>query len=456
MANPAVLIVDDDANILTVLSMRLRAGGYRPLTARSGREALQVVARERVEVVLSDLRLESEDGLDVMASIHQVDEFLPVLIITAHGSIPNAIDAMNRGAAGYLTKPIDRDELFAQLAQCVERRQLRDEVAGLRRAVEKREQLEGIIGRSAAMRKVFELIERVAPMSTTVTIQGESGTGKELVARAIHRLSPRANRPFVGVNCAALPDTLLQSELFGYRKGAFTDARTDKEGLFQRADGGTLLLDEIGDVSGTMQRALLRVLQEGEVSPLGSNDPIRVDVRVVVATNKDLKAEVEAGNFREDLYYRLHVVPIHLPPLRDRVEDVGLLANHFAERLAEQHGKGHVSFSAEAMDHMSRARWPGNVRELENTLERAVILSDGGTIELHDLLEYAGRGLEPTLTEELPPLREARDAWERDYLTRLLKSTGGNVSAAARKAGKYRADLYGLLKKHDINATDYK
>jgi two-component system, NtrC family, response regulator GlrR len=326
----------------------------------------------------------------------------------------------------------------------------------LRRAVEKRESLEGILGRSAAMRKVFELIERVAPMTTTVTIQGESGTGKELVARAIHRLSPRANRPFVGVNCAALPDTLLQSELFGYRKGAFTDARTDKDGLFQRADGGTLLLDEIGDISSTMQRALLRALQEGEVTPLGSNDAMRVDVRVVVATNKDLKAEVESGRFREDLYYRLHVVPIHLPPLRERLEDVPLLTGHFVERLCKTHGKPVPMISAEAMDHMTRAKWPGNVRELENTLERAVVLCDGDTISLEDLLTFAGRGLEPTLTEELPPLREARDAWEREYLMRLLKSTGGNVSAAARKAGKYRADLYGLLKKHEINATDFK
>ena len=456
MPNPAVLIVDDDANILTVLSMRLRAGGYRPLTARSGAEAIQVLGRERVEVVLSDLRLEGEDGLDVMTAIHAIDENIPVLIITAHGSIPNAIEAMNRGAAGYLTKPIDRDELFAQLAQCVERRQLRDEVAGLRRAVEKRESLEGLLGRSAAMRKVFELIERVAPMTTTVTIQGESGTGKELVAQAIHRLSPRANRPFVGVNCAALPDTLLQSELFGYRKGAFTDARTDKDGLFQRADGGTLLLDEIGDISSTMQRALLRVLQEGEVTPLGSNDPVRVDVRVVVATNKDLKTEVESGRFREDLYYRLHVVPIHLPPLRERLEDVPLLTGHFVDRLCKTHGKATPMISAEAMDHMTRAKWPGNVRELENTLERAVVLCESDTISLEDLLTFAGRGLEPTLTEELPPLREARDAWEREYLMRLLKSTGGNVSAAARKAGKYRADLYGLLKKHEISATDFK
>ena len=391
-----------------------------------------------------------------MARIHEFDENIPVLVITAHGSIPNAIEAMNRGASGYLTKPVDRDELFAQLAQCVERRQLRDEVAGLRRAIEQRERLEGIIGRSAAIRKVFELIERVAPMSTTVTIQGESGTGKELVARAIHRLSPRVNRPFVAVNCAALPDTLLQSELFGYKKGAFTDARTDKIGLFQNADGGTLLLDEIGDISSTMQRAMLRALQEGEVTPLGSNEPVRIDVRVIVATNKDLRSEVSAGNFREDLYYRLHVVPIHVPPLRDRLDDVPLLVQHFVERLCEQHGKPMPEIGADAMDFMTRARWPGNVRELENTLERAVILCDGDTINLNDLLEFAGRGLDSTLTEELPPLREARDAWEREYLVRLLKSTGGNVSAAARKAGKYRADLYGLLKKHNVNASDYK
>jgi two-component system response regulator GlrR len=452
---PTVLLVDDDANILTVLSMRLRSGGYRTLTARTGDEALQLTVAERPDVVLSDLRLEGEDGLDVMARVHEVDDSIPVLILTAHGSIPNAIEAMNQGAAGYLTKPVDRDELFAQLARCVEQRQLREEVAGLRRAVENRAELEGIVGRSAPMKKVFELIERVAPTSTTVAIQGDSGTGKELVARAVHNLSSRANRSFVAVNCGALPDTLLQSELFGYKKGAFTDARTDKNGLFQEADGGTLLLDEIGDISPAMQRALLRVLQEGEVTPLGGGQPQRVDVRVVVATNKDLGAEVESGRFREDLYYRLYVVPIHLPALRERVEDLALLAKHFLERACRRHAKPLQGFTAQALQALEGHRWPGNVRELENTIERAVILADGERIDIVDLEGFVDEdGV--SLTGEIAPLREAREAWEREYLARLLRSTRGNVSAAARKAGKYRADLYGLLKKHDLDPGDYK
>ncbi|HJN73112.1 MAG TPA: sigma-54 dependent transcriptional regulator [Myxococcota bacterium] len=452
--DPTVLLVDDDENILTVLSMRLKAGGYRALTARTGDEAVRFVVDERPDVVLSDLRLEGEDGLDVMERVHRIDDQIPVLIITAHGSIPNAIEAMNKGAAGYLTKPIDREELFAQLARCVEQHQLAEEVAGLRRAVESRAELEGIIGRSSAMKKVFELIERVAPTTTTVLISGDSGTGKEMVAKAIHSLSPRANRQFVAVNCAALPDTLLQSELFGYKKGAFTDARTDKEGLFQRAHGGTLLLDEVGDISPAMQRSLLRVLQEGEITRLGGGKPKRIDVRVVVATNKDLRAEVERGNFRQDLYFRLHVVPIHVPSLRERAEDVPLLAQHFLERFCKRHDKPIKGFAPEAMQRLESARWPGNVRELENTLERAIILCDGDRLSVRDLEEFGNPiGVDG---EEIVPLREARDAFERQYLTRLLRSTTGNVSAAARQAGKYRADLYGLLKKHGIDPGDYK
>jgi len=452
--DPTVLLVDDDENILTVLSMRLKAGGYRAVTAKTGDDAVRLTVDEHPDVVLSDLRLEGENGLDVMERIHQVDDQIPVLIITAHGSIPNAIEAMNKGAAGYLTKPVDRDELFAQLARCVEQHQLAEEVAGLRRAVETRAELEGIVGRSGAMKKVFELIERVAPTTTTVMVTGDSGTGKEMVAKAVHALSPRANRPFVAVNCAALPDTLLQSELFGYKKGAFTDARTDKEGLFQRAHGGTLLLDEVGDISPTMQRSLLRALQEGEVTPLGGNKPVRVDVRVVVATNKDLKAEVEMGTFRQDLYFRLHVVPIHLPALRERVEDIPLLAQHFLHEFVTRHDKPIKGFSPEAMQRLESARWPGNVRELQNTLERAIILCDGDRVTVRDLEEFGDPiGVDG---EDIVPLREARDAFERQYLARLLRSTNGNVSAAARQAGKYRADLYGLLKKHGIDPGDYK
>ncbi|MCP4804353.1 MAG: sigma-54-dependent Fis family transcriptional regulator [Proteobacteria bacterium] len=451
---PTVLLVDDDENILTVLSMRLKAGGYRAVTAKTKAEAVRATVDEGPDVVLSDLRLDEEDGLDVMEAIHGIDSGIPVLIITAHGSIPNAIEAMEKGAAGYLTKPIDRNELFAQLARCVEQRQLAEEVQSLRRAVDDRAELEGIIGKSAAMKKVFELVERVAPTTTTVLVHGESGTGKELVAKAVHSLSPRANRSFVAVNCAALPDTLLQSELFGYKKGAFTDARTDKDGLFQAADGGTLFLDEIGDISPTMQRALLRVLQEGEVTPLGGGHAQKVDVRVVVATNKDLAAEVEAGSFRQDLYFRLHVVPIHLPQLRERDEDVALLARHFLARFNDRHNKNIAGFTPEALAVMEVTRWPGNVRELENTVERAVILCDNERIDAADLAEFGDTV--SVDTEDIVPLREARDAFERAYLMRLLRNTNGNVSAAARQAGKYRADLYGLLKKHALDPGDYK
>lgn len=450
-----MVLVDDDENILTVLCMRIEAAGYSVATARNGDEALECVLARRPVAVVSDLRLENENGLDVMARVHEVDPDVPVLILTAHGSIPNAIEAMNRGATAYLTKPVDRDELFAHLTKATAHRALTDEVQVLRAAVEERGELQGLVGRSASIRKVFSLIERVAPMNTTVAVFGESGTGKELAARAIHGLSRRANRSFIPVNCAALPDTLLQSELFGYKKGAFTDARSDKPGLFAAADGGTLLLDEIGDVSPTMQRALLRVIQEGEITPLGSNTPIKVDVRVIVSTNRDLAAAVRAGTFREDLYYRLVVVPLHLPPLSERMDDVPLLVNHFLKKHCNRLGRPLKTVQPEVYASLAARRWPGNVRELEHAVERAVVLSDRDVLDVDEFSD-AGGGPSPVRAEHIKPLREARDQWERGYLVKLLKTTGGNVSAAARLAGKYRADLYGLLKKHQLNPSDYK
>lgn len=410
--------------------------------------------RESLDVVVCDLRLEQESGLDVMAELHRLDPQLPVLILTAHGSIPNAIEAMNEGAAGYLTKPVDRAELYAHLNKAIEQRRLKLEVESLRRAVDDRGELHGLLGQSPAMKAVFQRIRRVAPLDSTVAIFGPSGSGKELAARAIHALSSRANRPFVAVNCGALPDTLLQSELFGYKKGAFTDARTDKVGLIKSADGGTLMLDEIGDVSPAMQRSLLRVLQEGEITPLGAQRPTTVDIRVIVATNKDLAAMVEDGSFREDLYYRLVVVPLHMPALKDRPEDIPILAQHFVDKHAERLGRG-AELSSEAVQHLMERRWPGNVRELEHAVERALVLSFGELLTPED---FADTGVGPGghRAADIKPLREARDEWEREYLAGLLRATGGNVSSAARKAGKYRADLYGLLKKHGLDPKDYK
>ncbi len=451
-----VLIIDDDENILAVLRMRLRAGGYEVVTARSGDEALARL--DGVDVVLSDLRLEAEDGLEVMERIRAVDPALPVIILTAHGTIPSAVEAMRRGAEGYLTKPADRDELFAWLRRGVETRRQRQELAGLRRAVAERAELHGVIGASAGMRRVFELIERFGPTDLTVAIHGESGTGKELVARALHRCSPRANRRFVAVNCAAVADTLLQSELFGHVRGAFTGADRDRPGLFTEADGGTLLLDEIGDMSPALQAALLRVLQEREVLPVGGRRPRKVDVRVLVATHRDLRRLVDEGRFREDLYYRVMVAPIHLPPLREREGDALLLADRF---LAELAGDRPLRFSEAARRALREHPWPGNVRELRHAVERAVVMANGEVIEPRDLFLH---GPEPVRRDPgadappspPPPYREAREAWERDYLARLLRSTGGNVSAAARRAGRNRTDLYALFRKHGIDPADFK
>jgi two-component system response regulator GlrR len=458
MSEPRVLLIDDDENILTVLEMRLKAGGYDVCCARDGDEAKAILDSMSVDVVLSDLRLEYEDGLDIMEEIHSRDSDIPVLILTAHGSISNAVDAMKRGAAGYLTKPVDRTELFAQLRRCVSTRQLAQEVVGLRRAVEVRNELNGIVGGSAGMRRVFELVERVAPTRLTVAIQGESGTGKELVARAIHALSPRANREFLAVNCAALPEGLLQSELFGHRKGSFTGANSDREGLFQRAHGGTLFLDEIGDMSPALQAALLRVLQEGEVRPVGDRSSIQVDVRVVVATHRDLRKLVDEGSFRKDLYYRVNVATIHLPPLRDRDRDIELLARHFLEELGERHGRDALTLGADAIQALESHPWPGNVRELRHAIERALVMSDGDEIGAPDLclnsMDDAPRSV--SSGEPVGNHKEARAQWEKVYLERLLRECGGNVSEAARRAGKYRSDLYSLLRKHAIEPQDYK
>jgi DNA-binding NtrC family response regulator len=458
MSEPRVLLIDDDENILTVLEMRLKAGGYEVYTARDGAEAKEVLGSVNVDVVLSDLRLEYEDGLDIMEEIHSRDSDIPVLILTAHGSISNAVDAMKRGAAGYLTKPVDRTELFAQLKRCVSNRYLAQEVQGLRRAVEERAELQGIVGTSAGMRRVFELVERVAPTRLTVAIQGESGTGKELVAQAIHALSPRANREFLAVNCAALPEGLLQSELFGHRKGSFTGADSDREGLFQRAHGGTLFLDEIGDMSPALQASLLRVLQEGEVRPVGDRKSIRVDVRVVVATHRDLRKLVDEGSFRKDLYYRVNVATIHLPPLRDRVRDIPLLARHFLEEFTESQGRPGLTLGPDAISALESHRWPGNVRELRHAIERAVVMTDGDQVDAPALLlrPMDKRSPENASGEPVGNLREARQEWEKLYLKRLMRECGGNVSEAARRAGKYRSDLYNLLRKHGIEPQEFK
>ncbi len=459
MTTHTLLLVDDDTAILTVLSIRLRAAGYAVVTAPDIATALAALTIHPIDLVLSDLRLGREDGLDLMERVHRTDPHLPVLIMTAHGTIPNAVEAVERGAAGYLEKPVDRNALFAGIQRALATRSSRSTAERMLQDIEQTGSFQGIIGRSPPMCRLFDMLARMAPTELTVAVHGESGTGKELVARAVHALSPRRDGELLAINCAALPEHLLQSELFGYRRGAFTGADTDREGLFQKANGGTIFLDEIGDMSQGLQASLLRVLQEREVMPVGMRTPVKVDVRVVVATHRDLAKEVAAGRFRQDLYYRISVASLTLPPLRERGDDISLLAQHFLLTFSRRYGRKEMRLSAAAADAITRHAWPGNVRELVHAMERAVVMADTDTIEAGHIFpvgvsEQPKRPAPPS--EEILPMKEARALWERDYLVRLLRSTRGNVSAAARQAGKYRADLYTLLRRHQLDPRSFK
>ncbi|MCK6529370.1 sigma-54 dependent transcriptional regulator [Myxococcota bacterium] len=458
-----VLVVDDDDSLRTLLAMRLGAAGLRVLSAARGEEALGWVGREEVDAVLLDLRLAGgEDGLDVMERLAAARPSLPVVILTAHGTVPGAVEAMRRGALGYLSKPAEPDVLLSQVEAAVREGRQHRRGEELRRAATAGDGFMGMIGRSPAMRAMFQQISRVAPADLPVSILGESGTGKELVARAVHALGPRAGRAFLAVNCAALPESLLESELFGHVRGAFTDARSARDGLFKRADGGTLLLDEIGDMSPKVQAALLRVVQEGEITPVGGVRPERVDVRLLAATHRDLGAEVAAGRFREDLFYRVQVLPIRVPPLRERPDDVPLLAMRFLADGAPRLGRGDVrGFTPGALERLRSYPWPGNVRELQACVARGAIMAAGELVDEADVAPPRGAGDPPSPSGEATstavlPLSEARAAFERDYLARLLALHRGNVSAVARAAGRYRADVYGMLRQHGLDPDAYR
>jgi len=446
-----ILVVDDDRNLLELMQMRLEASGYEVTTTPDEDRALDLAEEETFDLAVIDLQLDRRNGIAVMEDLHRITPGLPAIILTAHGSIESAVEAMKKGAFSYLTKPFDPRELTIQIERALETKRLSSEVERLKEMVEERYAISGVIARSAAMRKVLEQVSRIAGTDSTVLIRGESGTGKELVARAIHLGSPRRDRPFVEINCAALPETLLESELFGHEKGAFTGAVRRSRGLFAHADGGTIFLDEVGDMPLPLQAKLLRVLQEKRIRPVGGEVASEIDVRVVAATNKDLEQEVREGRFRKDLYYRIHVIPVHLPPLRERKEDIIPLADHFLRRFAGAMKKKIKGFTPGAVKKLTAHHWPGNVRELENTIEYAVAMTDRATISEALILYTGSMGEEPLL-----PLKEARDAFEREYLKKLLRSTSGNVSRSADLAGKYRADLYNLLKKHNLSPADFK
>jgi len=442
-----ILLVDDDPDLLKLISLRLFSTGYRIRTADSGETALAAIAVARPSIVISDLRMPGIDGMQLFEAIHRQHPGLPVIILTAHGTIPDAVNATERGVFGFLTKPFDSQELLQKVAAAVSLTG-DNPLAEFSGAGEWRE---GLITRSPKMEDLLRQAKMVADSDASVLIYGESGTGKELLARAIHRASRRSERPFVGVNCGAIPGELLESELFGHARGAFTGAVQAHKGLFQAADGGTLFLDEIGDMPLPLQVKLLRVVQEGEVRPVGSTQAIPVDVRVISATHRDLDAQKAAGLFREDLYYRLNVVALHLPPLAERREDIPLLAAHFLRKLAERYRKAVPTLSPDAMALLVAAPWPGNVRQLLNLLEQAVALTTTTVIP--------ATTVQNALKEDaaaLIPFEEARKSFERDYLVRLLKITGGNVTQAAQMAKRNRTEFYKLLQRHRLEPAMFK
>jgi len=441
-----ILLVDDDPDLLRLISLRLTSAGYRVRTADSGETALATLAVLRPAVVVTDLRMPGIDGMQLFQAIHREHPALPVIILTAHGTIPDAVSATQRGVFGFLTTPFDSQDLLQKVAAAIK-------LSGDHREADApdAEWRAGIVTRSPKMEDLLRQARLVAESDASVLIFGDSGTGKELLARAIHRASKRADGPFVAVNCGAIPAELLESELFGHARGAFTGAVQAHRGLFQTADGGTLFLDEIGDMPMPLQVKLLRVLQEGEVRPLGATQPIPVDVRVISATHRDLEAQRAAGLFREDLYYRLNVVSLRLPPLAERREDIPVLATHFLRRLAERYRKPQPTLAPEAMALLIAAPWPGNVRQLLNLLEQAIALTTTAVIP--------ASVVQTALREDasaLAPFEEARRSFERDYLVRLLKITGGNVTQAAQMAKRNRTEFYKLLQRHKLEPSMFK
>ena len=447
MSSGDILLVDDDPDLLKLISLRLTSAGYRIRTAESGETALAAIAVQRPALVVTDLRMPGIDGLQLFDAIHRQHPALPVLILTAHGTIPDAVAATQRGVFGFLTKPFDSRELLQLVASALK---LSGDDAGPGNAATG-EWRNGIVTRSPVMEDLLRQAKLVADSDASVLIYGASGTGKEVLARAIHRASRREERPFVAVNCGAIPGELLESELFGHARGAFTGAVQAHKGLFQAADGGTLFLDEIGDMPLPLQVKLLRVLQEGEVRPVGSTQSVPVDVRMISATHRDLDEQKAAGLFREDLYYRLNVVSLRLPPLSERREDIPLLAAYFLRKLAERYHKPIPTLAPEAMALLVAAPWPGNVRQLLNLLEQALALAPTSMIPA-TLVQNA-------LKEDaaaLVPFEEARKSFERDYLVRLLKITGGNVTQAAQLAKRNRTEFYKLLQRHKLEPSMFK
>lgn len=434
-----ILLVDDDTSLLKLLSLRLTSSGYSVTCAESGPQALKLLD-DSIDLILTDLRMEGMDGLELFNQVQKRRPELPVVIITAHGSIPDAVKATQDGVFGFLTKPIDREQLLDTIEAAL---------SGSPSSPD--DWSKEIVTRSGTMTDLLEQAERVSHSTVSVLVSGASGSGKELLARAIHKASPRRNHPFVAINCGALPEQLLESELFGHVKGAFTGAVNRHEGLFQAANGGTLFLDEIGDMPMPLQVKLLRALQERQIRPVGSTESIPVDVRVISATHRDLEKAMQENDFREDLYYRLNVVNLCLPPLRERPEDIPLLARYFVERAAERHNSKVKGLSPAALTLLAQMAWPGNVRQLENVIEQVTALSTTPIISEGVIAQALSNQ-----DHVLPTFNDARAEFEKRYLIKVMQITEGNASQAARIAGRNRTDFYKLLNKYDLEPAQFK
>jgi DNA-binding NtrC family response regulator len=451
MAGERILVVDDEKSMCQFLSIMLRKEGYQITAVNTGKKAIEAIKNQRYDVVLSDIRMSGMDGIEVLKEIKAMDPTVPVVIMTAYASQKTAIEAVNQGAFHYLIKHAKNDEIKMVVRNALDMKRVRQENQLLKKQLKKTSDLKTIIGKSEEMEKVFKMVDKVADTDSTVLIYGESGTGKELIARAIHYRSQRNNGPFVSINCGALPENLLESELFGHVKGSFTGAIKDKEGLFKVAQGGTFFLDEVGETSPTIQVKLLRVLQEREVIPVGGTNPIRVDVRLIAATNADLEKAIEKENFRPDLYYRLNVIPVHLPPLRKREDDIPLLVDYFLKKyndnLVPEKQKG---VTKEAIEVLVNYEWPGNVRELENVIERAVILEDSRNITvsaLPDKLRRRETSSQRLITDKAQVTLEEL---EREYLIKVLNDTNWQKKKASAILGINASTLYRKIQRYGL------
>lgn len=448
MSKPRILLVDDDSSLLRLLNIRLAKAGYEVDAVENSEQALGHLPSFRPNLVITDLQMEGMDGMGLFSVLQKTNPSLPVIILTAHGTIPDAVEATQRGIFTYLTKPFDSRVLLGSVAKAL---QLSSQPLGSRGSLQEPLWRREIVSRSATMQGLLAEAERVASSDVSVFIQSETGTGKELLAQAIHKASNRKDKPFIPVNCSAIPEQLLESELFGHKKGSFTGAHVNHEGLFRAAHGGTLFLDEIGETPIGFQAKLLRVLQEKEIRPVGGTSTVPVDVRIISATNKNLEIEVEAGRFRDDLYYRLNVVMLELPPLSRRREDIPLLTNKFLTEVCGRIGRGKRKFPPEAMEMLVSAPWPGNVRQLLNVVEQCAVLSATQIIPAN-LVQRSLRGK----TGGILPLAEAQKQNERDYLVQVLEMTEGNVTRAARIAKRNRTEFYKLLNRHHFKPEMFR